>query len=161
VVSGLICFRADRFLEKLYRLKQVLSVAKVGEGRQQKFSANKKHGRISGFCIQSDRLLIVAQDYLIYAAAKQSGCEDARNGYYQNSLKAIVKGKSVSPDVVIRVDEAISHFERALTLSPERKEVYEKLRSIYYGLNRYESVRRLESRASQFGVRLTPLRLPE
>ena len=103
----------------------------------------------------------VAQDYLIYAVAKQIGCEDARQGYYQRLLKAIAKGQSVSPDVVARVDEAISHFERAITLSPERKEVYEKLRSVYYGLNRNESVKRIESRASKFGVQLIPLKRPE
>jgi tetratricopeptide (TPR) repeat protein len=103
----------------------------------------------------------VAQDYLIYAVAKQNGCEDARQGYYQSTLKAIAKRQSVSPEVVARVDDAISHFERALTISPERKEVYEKLRSVYYGLNRIESVNRIESRASKFGVQLISLRRPE
>jgi tetratricopeptide (TPR) repeat protein len=102
-----------------------------------------------------------ANSYLTYVVAKQNGCEDARRGYYQRSLKEIAEGKAISTETVAFIDEAIAHFERAITLLPESKEAYEKLRLIYYGLRRFENVKRLESRASNFGIKLTPLKVSQ
>jgi len=99
----------------------------------------------------------VAHDYLAYAVAKDSGCKNVQNGTYQSTLRKVAKGQPVSTEVMTYVKESISHFERAITLSPEIKELYETLRSIYHGLGRKENVRRVEERASMFGIDLAPI----
>jgi tetratricopeptide (TPR) repeat protein len=99
----------------------------------------------------------LAYEYLIYVVARQRGCEEARSGIYQLALKEIAAGQSVSEETLRYLEESISCYERAITLSPERKDLYENLRSIYHGLNRKEGMKRVEARAAKFGIPLTPI----
>jgi tetratricopeptide (TPR) repeat protein len=99
----------------------------------------------------------LAYEYLIYVVARQRGCEDARSGTYQRTLIEIAAGQSVSEETLQYLEESISYYERAITLSPERKDLYENLRFIYHGLNRKEGVSRVEARAAKFGIPLSPI----
>lgn len=108
---------------------------------------------------QIDPILLgnLAYEYLIYVVACQRGCEDARSGIYQRALKEIAAGQSVSEETLRYLEESISYYERAITLSPERKDLYENLRLIYHGLNRKKGVKRVEDRAAKFGIPLSPI----
>lgn len=101
----------------------------------------------------------LAYEYLIYVVARQRGCEEARSGIYQRTLKEIAAGQSVSEETLHYLEESISYYERAITLSPERKDLYENLRFIYHGLNRNEGVSRVEARAVKFGIPLSPIEM--
>jgi tetratricopeptide (TPR) repeat protein len=100
----------------------------------------------------------LARGYLDYAVAKESGCRDVREGTYHYTLRRIAEERSTSKEVSRYIEEAISYYERVIVLSPESKEAYEELRSIYHALKREKAVERLETRAFKFGIDLTPIK---
>ncbi|MFW6114760.1 MAG: tetratricopeptide repeat protein, partial [Thermodesulfobacteriota bacterium] len=99
----------------------------------------------------------LAQGYLAYAVAKFDGCEDIRNDTYHYVLRRIAETKSVPPEVTQNIEQALMYYERVITLSPENRESYEQLRSIYHALNREEAVKRLEVRAQKAAIKLSPI----
>jgi hypothetical protein len=99
----------------------------------------------------------LAHGYLAYAVARFSGCEDIRNNTYHYVLRRIAETKSVPPEITQNIEQALTYYERVITLSPEHREFYEQLRSLYHALNRENAVRRLEARAQKAGISLSPI----
>jgi tetratricopeptide (TPR) repeat protein len=99
----------------------------------------------------------LAQGYLAYAVAEFNGCDDIRNDTYHYVLRRVAETQSVPPEVTRNIEQALSYYERVITLSPENRESYEQLRSIYHALNREDAVKRLEARAQKSGISLSPI----